>query len=360
MVKSIYSTNQLLLGLIFFSIFTSVMNVNDQCDEKIFILISNKAVLLVNFGSPVESSPTIIYQTKINTTIENGLFNKRTNTIVLLINQLNETYFILTLNAYDNLYTNWIEETNKLFYSSYIHIALGQRYLYLLNNQTMLLQTIHLPLTSTIYKQNYLLNLPRNQRMLTYLIDEKFQFLWILFEYYQYQLYICQLQTSVCQLYMNIFNLNRPIQFQINWKYQQLYFYSKNYLIIYKYTHNQTDYTIQYLNSSQPRFLTVCETFNYIEYISINYRQVCYQKCQDLGNNTNRIHTIQRISSVSNILHCSKQRRIGHVVLMILILIEIGIICGVMIWLGYKYFSADKPVTSGTVWTSEKEFITHF
>jgi hypothetical protein len=339
------------------------MNINDQCDEKIFILISSKTVLLVNFDTQTNSSPSIIYQTKLNTTIENGLFDKRTNTIILLINQSNETYFILTLNIHDNLNKNWIEKTNKLFYSSSIHIALGQRYLYLLNNQTMLLQIFNLPLTSMVYKQNYLLNLPKNQRILTYLIDEKFQFLWILFEHYQYQLYICQLKTFACQLYMNIFNLNKPIQFRINWNYQQLYFYSKNYLIIFKYNYNQTDYSIHYLNSTQIRFLTICERFNFIEYISINNRQVCYQTCQDLGNNTNRIHTIQRISSLSNMFYCSKQRRIGQIVLMILILIEIGLIFGAILWLGYKYFSQsklDKSVNCGIIWTSEKEFITHF
>lgn len=360
MAKSMYSINLLMSGLIFFICFTSVMNINDQCDEKIFILISSKTVFLVDF----DSSPSIIYQTKMNTTIENGLFNKRTNTIILLINQSNETYFILTLNIGDHLNKNWIVKSNKLFYSSYIYLSVGQRYLYLLNNQTMLLQIFNLPLTSTAYKQNYLLNLPQNQRILNYLIDEKFQFLWILFEYYQYQLYICQLKSFSCQLYMNIFNLNKPIQFLINYNYQQFYFYSKNYLIIFKYNHNQTDYSIHYLNSTRSQFLTICEKFNFIEYISINNRQVCYQTCQDLGNDTNRIHTIQRLSSLSDILYCSKQRRIGQIVLMILILIDIATICGAISWFAYKYISQstldNKQVSCGIVWTSEKEFITHF
>jgi hypothetical protein len=168
---------------------------------------------------------------------------------------------------------------------------------------------------------------------------------------------------------MNIFNLNKPIQFIINRNSQKFYIYSKNNLIIYEYNQNQTDYSINYLNSTQQKFLTICEKTNSIEYISINNQQICYQTCQDLPlilNNTNSIHTIERLSSLSDILYCSKQRRISKIIILILILIDILIILGVIIWLAYKYISQStldknsKQMSSGTINTTEKEIITHF
>jgi len=345
------------------------MSINDKCDDKIFIFISTKTIFLFNFNSQNDYSSSIIYQTKFNTTIENGLFNKRTNTIILLINQLNQTYSILSLNSYDNIYDNWIEKSNKLIYSSYVYLSISQRYLYILNNETMLLKIFTFPLTSTAFKENNLLNLPKNGKIFNYLIDEKFRFLWILFENNPYQLYICHLKTSLCYLYMNIFNLNKPIQFIINWNSQQLFIYSKNNLIIYEYNQNQTDYSIHYLNSTQQQFLTICEKTNSIEYLSINKQEICYQTCQDLPlilNNTNPIHTIQRLSSLSDILYCSKQRRISKIIVLILILIDLLIILGVIIWLAYKYVSQStldknsKQMSSGTIHITEKEIITHF
>jgi hypothetical protein len=51
---------------------------------------------------------------------------------------------------------------------------------------------------------------------------------------------------------------------------------------------------------------------------------------------------------------------------MILILIDIAIILGVISWLAYKYYyqstldHSEKQISSGTIWSTEKEFITHF
>lgn len=355
-----------LILLIFVS---SVMSINNQCEEKIFVLISRKIVFLYNFHLDENYLPNIIYKTKVNSTIEYGLFNRRTNTIILLINQLNQTYSIHSLNVQDNIYDNWIEKSNKMFYSSYVHLSISQRYLYILNNQTMYLQIFNLPLTSTSFKQNYLLNLPKNQTIINYFSDEKFQLLWILFENIHYQIYTCQLKTFSCYLYMNIFNLNKPIQFLINTKSQKFYLNSKNNLITFEYNQNQVNYSIDYLNSTQQTFLTICETTNSLEYTTINQQQICYQTCQDLPlvlGGSNSIHTIERLSSLSDILYCSKQRRISKIVILILILIDLLIILGVIIWLGYKYFSQStldkdaKQMSSGTIWTTENDFVTHF
>jgi hypothetical protein len=208
--------------LIFLVLISCAMSINDKCGDNIFILVSTKTVFLYKFDSENGNSPSIIYQTKSNTTIENGVFNKRTNTIILLIKQFNETCSITSLNVYNDIYNYWKEKSNKIPYSSFIYLSHGQRYFYLLNSQTMLFQICPLPLKSTSCKQNYLLNLPLNPTILNYIIDENFDFLWILFENLPYQLYQCQLKTFSCHLYMNIFNLHKPIQIHINWNYQQL------------------------------------------------------------------------------------------------------------------------------------------
>ncbi|CAF3398600.1 unnamed protein product [Rotaria sp. Silwood1] len=360
---------------IFLVYLSSVTSINDKCDDKIFMLISTKNIFLLNFDFEQKYSPSIIYETKPNTTIENGLFYKRTNTIILLINQLNETYSIVTLHIYDTIYNYWIEKSNNVKYSTYISISLGQRYLYVLNNQTMLLQIFTLPLTSTPYKQTYLLDLPKNQTILNYIIDEKFNSLWILFETASYQLYVCQLKTYHCYLYMNLINLNKPVQVYINWIHQKLYINSKNSLIIFDYNQNHTDYKIHYFNSTQEnqnQFLTICEKTNFIEYLSIDYtnkQQICLQTCQYLPlilNDTNHIHTIRRVSIISNIFYCSKQRQIAKIIIMILILIDIAVILGVIIWLTYKYVHQStlnndrKQMSSGTIWTSDNDSVTHF
>ena len=115
--------------LVFALLFISINSLNDQCDEKIFILISSKTIFLINFDSQNDYPPSSIYQTKSNTTIEDGVFNKRTNTIILLMNQLNATFSILTLNVNDNIYENWIEKSNQLsyffFHSSLIRSTLS-------------------------------------------------------------------------------------------------------------------------------------------------------------------------------------------------------------------------------------------
>lgn len=342
---------------------TSILTLADQCDEKIFVLITKKTVRLVDFDSSVNSAPAIIYQTKDNTTIEDGLFHQRKNTIILLLNQSNESYSLMTLNAADDIYENWIVKSNKLIYSSLIHLTLGQRYIYLLNQQTMLLQIFNLPLTSTVFRQNSLSNLPRNSRLVKYLIDERFQYLWILFEQNFYQLYVCQLQSSSCQLYMNLFHLNPPIQFRIHWNTQQFYLYSRNYLILFQYNSNQTDYSIHYSNSTRQQFLAICERKNLLEYLSISRNQVCYHHCRDTDTTIDRIHTIERLSSPSNILHCSKQRRTSRIVLIILILIDLAVVFAALCWLTVKYISRSsmkKPISNGTIWISEGELITHF
>ncbi|CAF2772259.1 unnamed protein product [Rotaria sp. Silwood2] len=332
---------------IFLAHLSSVVSITDKCDDQVFIVISTKYIFLFNFDSQQNHSSSIIYETKANTTIENGLFNKRTNTIILLINQLNEAYSIVALNVYDTIYNYWKEKSNNIKYSTYIYISVSQRYLYVLNNQTMLLQIFALPLTLTPYKQNYLIDLPKNQTILNYVIDEKLNFLYILFENFQYQLYVCQLKTYHCNLYMNSINSYKPVQLYINWIYQKLYINSKDSLIIFDYNQNHTDYIIHDLNSTKDnenQFLTICEKTNFIEYISIDYtnkQQVCLKTCQYLPlilNDTDRIHTIQRISILSNIFYCSRQRQIAKIIIMILILIDILTILGVIIWLAYKYF----------------------
>jgi hypothetical protein len=362
-------------GLIFFILFSSVMSINNQCDNNnIFILISTKTVFLFNFDSQNYDSPSIAYQTKLNTTIEYGLFHKRTNTIILLINQSNETYSIISLNTFDNIYDYWNEKSANIIYSSYVYLSTGEKYFYTLNPRTMLLEIFTLPLTSTAYKQNNLSNLPRSSMMINYVIDEKFHLLWIIFKNIQYQLYKCDLKTSSCYLYMNMFNIYNPIQFSINLNYQQLYIYSVNYLIILEYNQTQTDYSMDYLNSTkQNQFLTICERKNSIEYISINYtnkRQVCLHSCQYLPsmlNDTSRIHTIQRLPSLSDILYCSKQSHISKSVIMVLILIDLAAISGAIVWLAYKYSYESKlrnykrqKMSIATVWTVEPDLITFF
>ncbi|CAF1110805.1 unnamed protein product [Adineta steineri] len=356
--------------LIFLILISSVASINNKCDDNIFILISPKVILLYNFDSQTDNSPSIIYQAKSNTTIENGLFHKRTNTIILLINYFNETYSILSLNIHNNLYDYWKEKPNDIIYSSYIYLTLGQQYLYLLNSQTMLLQIYTLRLKIMKHQEINLLNLPINQKIVNYIVDEKYQYLWIIFENSPFQLYICQLKTFSCYLYMNIYNLNKPIQFYINWKYEQFYLYSNMSLMIFNYNQNGTNYSIQNVNSTQQNFLTICEKTNQIEYISINYtqqqRQICYQTCQNLpfiSNDTTHIHTIQRISTISNILHCSKQRRLSVTIMIILILIDLLVILCVIIWLAYKYFYQSKLIkhtSSGTICAVEKDSVTHF
>jgi ABC-type Mn2+/Zn2+ transport system permease subunit len=52
--------------------------------------------------------------------------------------------------------------------------------------------------------------------------------------------------------------------------------------------------------------------------------------------------------------------------MIILILIDIAIILGVIVWLAYKYIyqstvdQNEKQTNGGTVWTIEKDLITHF
>ena len=174
---------------------------------------------------------------------------------------------------------------------------------------------------------------------------------------------------------MNLFNLNKPIQFFINWKSQQFYLHTRNYLILFEYAQNQTDYSIHNLNSTQQnqeQFLTICEKTNHIEFLSMNYsnkKQVCLQTCQYLPitfNDKNRIHTIQRLSSLSGILYCSKQRRITKIVLIILIVTDLAMIFVYISWLGYKYFYQStlgkhkRQANSGTVWIVDNDLITYF
>ena len=359
--------------LIFFLLFSSVLSINNQCDNNIFILISSKIIFLFNFDSHNYDSPSIIYQTKLNTTIEYGLFNKRTNTIILLINQLNETYSISSLNTYDNIYDYWSERPNNIIYSSYIYLSLGQKYFYVLNPRTMLLEIFSLPLTSIAYKQNTLSNLPKNQMIINYVIDERFNSLWIILKNIYYQLYKCDLQTFSCNLYMNMFNLYNPIQFNINWISQRLYIYSINHFIILEYNQTYTDYSIHHLNSTQEKFLTICGKDNSIEFISINYtnkRQVCLHTCQYLPfilNDTNPIHTIQRLSTLSDILYCSKQRYISKTVILALILTDLALVSGIIAWLAHKYSYESKlktyqrqKMSIATIWSMENDLITHF
>ena len=76
-------------------------------------------------------------------------------------------------------------------------------------------------------------------------------------------------------------------------------------------------------------------------------------------NTTNRIHTIQRLSSQSNILYCFQQRRISRIILLILILIDLVLIIGMISYFAYKYFF-HSTVSDRTIWMNEKELITHF
>ena len=374
MVKYIVSINTILLVLILSIFFPSIISINHTCNDNQVILISSKTIFLFYFDFQNDYSSSIIYQTKSNTTIEHGLFDRLTNTIFLLIKHSNEKYSILLLNHHDYVYNYWIEKSNKLIYSTYIYISLGQRHFYVLNHQTMLLQIFNLPFISTLYDEDYLLKLPKKKKIVNFVIDEKFHILWILLENIQHQLYMCQLNTYSCRLYMNIFNINKSIQFFINWKYQQMYIYSANYLSIFDYYENQTDYSIRYLNSlkqSEDQFLTICEQTNYIEYISINYSnrlQACLQTCQYspvISDDNSRVHTIERFS-MSNILGCIKQRRIIKIIVIILILMDIAVVAGFIGWLGYTYshqlrlYKHKKQMNFESNWIKENDFVTFF
>ncbi|CAF2095557.1 unnamed protein product [Rotaria magnacalcarata] len=351
------------------------MDADDRCDNNIFVLISSKNVFILNFDVQGDYSPSIIYRAQSDATIENGFFNKRTNKIILLINQLNQTYSIIILNVNDDIYKSWIEKSTRITYSTYVSLAQGQRYLYVLNKSTLLLQIFALPFTSTSYKENYLTNLPKNQTLLNYIVDEKFYSLWILFKNIQSQLYVCDLRTYNCHLYMNIINLHERGHLSINWKYQQFYIYSKENLLIFEYNQNQTDYSINYLDfpkENQDQFLTVCAKTDNIEYLSINYdnkQQACYRTCQYLPSafdDKSRIHTVERLSTISDVLYCSKKRRISKIVVLILILADILVILAVIAWLAYKYFhyttlnDQKHAMSDGTISASEKTCVTHF
>ncbi|CAF0780679.1 unnamed protein product [Adineta ricciae] len=342
---------------------SAISNANEQCDENIFVLISSRTVFLYD-GNP----PSVIYETKPNTTIEQGLFHRRTNTILLLLNEFNTTYSVTSLNTLDTLHTYWNEKLSNKVYSSTIHLSLGQRYLYLFDPRTSLIQTFTLPLSASVFKQNDLLNLPKTERALSFLIDENFRNAWILYQTNHFhQLHVCQLETSSCQLLVNIYNLISPIKMFISWKSEQFYIHSQNYLMIFEYNHNQTDYSMHYLNLSRAnQFLTLCESTNRIEYISTNQRDVCYETCEQLpwiSDDTSDIHTIQRLPTLSNIFYCSKQRRISKIVLLVLILIDLLVLAGVVVWSAYKHIFSPpmtKQLSCGTISTIEKDFITYF
>ncbi|UJR36453.1 hypothetical protein I4U23_029176 [Adineta vaga] len=343
---------------------SSIKSATDECNENIFILISSQTVFLFD-----GNLPNIIYQTQSNTTIEQGLFYRRTNTILLLIKQLNSTYSISSLNTFDNLHTYWNEKSYKTIFSSPIYLAVGQRYLYLFHSKTMLLQTFTLPLISLPFKQYFLFDLPTTEKVVNILIDENLQFVWILYERNQYhQLYICQLKISSCNFLMNLYNLIQPIEMFLNRRYEQFYIHSQNYLMIFEYNSNQTDYSIHYLNlTTSNQFLTLCEKTNRIEYISTYQRYVCYQtSCEKLpwiAEDTSNIHTIQRLSSLSEIFYCTKQRRITKIILLILILIDLLLLTGIILWLGYKFIypsTLTKQFSCGTLSSIEKDLITYF
>lgn len=361
--------------VIFLINFSSIRTIDYKCNNNIFILISTKTIYLINFDIREDYSPAIIYEAQANTTIENGLFHKRTNTIILLVSQLDNAYQLISLNVHDDIYNYWKEKSNKITFSTYVSLSISQNYLYVLNNQTLLLQTYNLPLTTTVTKKNYLKNLPANQTIINYIIDEKFHSLWILIETKQTQLYICDLISYDCYFYMNINDLNKPLELHIDWKFQQFYIHSKEHLMIFDYNQNETSYSINYLDSTQRnqyQFITTCDRINDIEYVSINYSdkyQICYQTCQYLPlrfTNETHIHKIQRLSSSSDILYCSKQLRIGKVLVLILILIDLGVILAVIVWLAYKYCynsisNEEKYQTNHeTISTYEKDSVTHF
>ncbi|CAF5136894.1 unnamed protein product [Rotaria magnacalcarata] len=174
---------------------------------------------------------------------------------------------------------------------------------------------------------------------------------------------------------MNIINLHERGHLSINWKYQQFYIYSKENLLIFEYNQNQTDYSINYLDfpkENQDQFLTVCAKTDNIEYLSINYdnkQQACYRTCQYLPSafdDKSRIHTVERLSTISDVLYCSKKRRISKIVVLILILADILVILAVIAWLAYKYFhyttlnDQKHAMSDGTISASEKTCVTHF
>ena len=328
------------VGFICF-IFKLLLSVNCQCNEHRFIAISRTNVFLLNYDSL-----TSIYQTNSNQTIEFGVIHPKTNTVFLLINQLNVNYQIRTLNPPENIYTNWIEKSSDLVFSSSVSLSIGQRYFYVLDNQLYLLKIYSLPLTSSSTKDISLRNVPKNGKIFKYLIDETYQLMWILFQSNPYRMYICQLETSQCYLYTNIMNFDTPEQFFIQWHTQQIYLYSKQYLILFDYNQTQTIYSIHYLNSTANDYLIVCEKSNTIEYLSL----------KNLSLPT-AFHSIERFPLGINRSRCTKQRSLSKIIIIILILIDLGLTTAMLIWLTIRYLARSKE--THTI-TTEKDSITYF
>lgn len=337
-----------------------------QCENGMFILISSKNVFLYHADRLVS-----VYQAKKDVTIAQGVVHKRTNTVLLLLNEFNVGYTIASLTATDNPNGEWKENPIAMVYPSRVSLAAGQRYAYVLEPRNLTLQTFAVPLTSTPTQQIQLLNLPRSSQLLSYLAFENFQRLWVLLETNQrHELHICPLKSASCQLYMNIYDLLPPIQLVTNERTARIYLQARNYLIIFEYPSDQTNYTIHAMNSTQDtQFLTLCESADRVEYVSIDRnarRQVCYQTCQALPLRTDGsddVHTIHRLSPATDALYCSKKRQISKVVLLILILADLAVVLGYILWLAYGYFSQpalSKQLSCTTVSASEKDSVTHF
>ena len=312
----------------FFIFIEFILSIVCQCDKEMFLLVSSNEILLFDF-----QSTSLLFETQSNQTIESAVVHRKTNTVIFSLDNSK----VYTLNP-----TESVSSTTNLLVSSTDYLGISQQYLYILNIETHLLNIYSLSLSSSssssAIKQIQLTNFPNNTKILKYLIDENVQLIWILFQTDPYEIYICHLTTSQCQFYTNIINFGRARQFSIDWSAQQIYLYSKQYLILFEYNQTQTIYSIHSLNSTTHDYLVYCQRTHTIEYLS--FRNL------SLSN----IQLIEQYSPRKSLSTCSKQRNIGRLVIIILILIDLGLTIAWLVWLAIQYIST----------SNEKETITYF
>ena len=366
-------SSRLLLFLLLIS--SSTSNTQTCDDETLFLLVSNRTALLLDTKLATDRSSTIIYQSKSNATIEGSRFHQPTKTILLLVNHPNESYSIVSLNAEKKSKGKWMERSHEISTSSNVYLSLSQRYLYLFYSQTKRLQLSPLPITSNSFEDHFLSNLPNNQRVVDYHVDEDFHFLWILFGATPFSLYMCQLQSYSCRLLVNLIEIHPPIQFLIRWSHQQFFISSRTRLLLFEYNDNQTSYALQYHNTTHndlAQYLVLCETDDQLEFVSLNYTQggqVCLKQCFDLPssiNESDRIHSIHRLGKAMLTRSCSKPHRIGRLVVLLFILVDLAVLLAMITWLTYRYLTpanldkSSQVTSNGTLAIVEKEFVTHF
>ena len=366
----------MLSPLLFLLLISASISSAQTCDDEApLLLVSNRTAVLLDTKRSKDPSSTVIYQSKSNGTIEQSRFHQLTNTILLLLNYRNQTYSIVSLNLEKKSKGKWIEQSYQISTSSNVYLSASQRYVYLFYSQTKRLQVTPLPITANSFEDRVLSNVPSNQRVVDYHVDERFHFLWILFDGSPYSLYMCQLQSSSCRLFINLIQTRPPIQFLINWNNQQLIISSRIHLVLFDYSENRTSYSVQYHNTTGmdlTRYLVLCEKSNQLDFVSMNDThpgQVCLRQCFDLPssiNETNRIHTIQRLGKGLALRSCSNPHRIIRTVVLLLILVDLIVLLAVIAWLTYRYLlprSIDKSSTgtsNGTLSIVGKDLVTHF